>query len=240
MTKFSGNRERRLKLKPRQAVIYGGNGFVGSHVAKELVLNDFQVVCVSRTGDKPTHLSNVAWSEKVNWCQGDASKPDLDLLASTDVLVSAVGSAPLPTFSKRAYEKQFFSNGTCNALLMKAAADAGVTRVLLMGAKIPLPLRTNAFAYTKGKRVALEAAQHFSQLSEHHSSVIFQPGVIVGTRHTKNGCPIPLDQYLALALKLLPSQFLTVEMLAQCVANAAMESPSYAFQVLTHDDIRNA
>ena len=97
-----------------KVAIYGGNGFVGSHIARELSKHDICTVCVSRTGHKPLHLHDKSWSESVRWCKGDASKPNTDFLKSVDAVVVCLGSAPLPTFSQAAYEQAVFMNGTSN------------------------------------------------------------------------------------------------------------------------------
>ena len=215
----------------QRIVIYGGNGFVGSHIAKGRSEYELCTLCLSRTGHKPAHLRDQPWSEKVKWCCGDASEPNVKLLSSADAMICCVGSPPLPTFSKSAYEQQVFNNGITNANAIKAAGEAGCTRVILISAHIPSLMNRDSFGYAKGKKLAEEAAHSFSKLSDQHSAVILRPGVIYGTRHTIAGKPIPLGTMMRPFGKLLPSQFVSVDRLAKRVTNALLEPENYAQKV---------
>jgi len=220
-------------------VIFGGNGFVGTHVAEQLANRDLCVICLSRTGHKPIHLKDEAWSTSIRWCKGDASEPNMPLLSSSDIVISLVGSAPLPTMSKDAFQHQLFMNGVTNVNLINAAAKAGVKRIVLLGAKIPSLLKRDGFGYAKGKRLALEAAEEFSTLSDKHTAIVLQPGAIFGTRHLKNGKAIPLGSILKPISYLIPWQFVSVDSVASAVAHAAISDAPYAgkFTVLAHNRI---
>jgi len=126
-----------LHSKRFKVIIYGGNGFVGTHLAKRLSQEDTCIVCLSRSGHKPLHLKDEPWSESIRWCKGDANAPDLKLLAEADIVIISIGSPPLPTFSKTAFEQQFHGNGVIPSNAINGAAEAGVKRIILMGAKIP-------------------------------------------------------------------------------------------------------
>lgn len=222
-----------------KVVVYGGNGFVGVHTAHQLVKAQSSVVCVSRSGHKPLHLQDERWSKAVRWCKGDASEPKQQLLESADVMVCLVGSPPLPTFSASAYEKQVFTNGTACENAIQASAQAGIKKVILLGASIPLPLRHDRFGYFRGKKIALDAAQKFSQLSDQHSAIVLQPGAIYGKRHLSSGRVIPLDHLMAPLAKIMPSQFCSVQDVAQRLAHAATQEEPYhgKFSLLSNRDI---
>lgn len=219
----------------KKVAVFGGNGFIGSHIAKALC-SDHSVVCVSRSGVRPLHLTNTEWADSVEWTQGDAADASADLLSDVDTLISTIGSPPLPTFSKKAYEAKVFANGTVNQQLFDVATQAGVQRLVLIGAQIPFFLNTDLFAYTKGKRIAFNAAEDFAK-SANRSATVLQPSVVVGRRHTTKGKPIKLDQYFALGLKFLPSQFVDVEKLAQRVATEVASPMEAGFRVIRHKEI---
>ena len=212
------NKEADIKV-----AIYGGNGFVGTHVSKYLAQRKISTVALSRTGHKPLHIKDQQWSESVRWCKGDASTPDAKLLQTVDVLVLLVGSPPLPTFSKESYDRQVFMNGTTNVNAIKGATDAGVKRIVLVGARIPWPINTDKFGYAKGKRLALEAAQEFAKQSEQHSATVIKPGAIYGKRYLSNGKVVPLDWFMAPMAKLMPWQFVSVDAIANRIASIAIE-----------------
>ena len=201
-----------------KVVVYGGNGFIGTRVAKALLEKDVCAVCLSRTGHKPLHLKDHKWSESVRWCKGDASEPDTKLLERLDGLVSLVGSSPLPTFSQEAHENQVFMNGTANARAIRAAGEAGIKRVVLVGARIPLLFRGDRFGYAKGKRIAMEAAREFSELSQDHRAIVIQPGVVYGQRYLKSGKMISLTTAFKPLSLFMPWQFVSVEKLAERIA----------------------
>jgi len=223
----------------QKVVVYGGNGFVGTRVAEQLFRSGVCTVCLSRTGHKPLHLKDEEWSQKVRWCKGDASEPSTQLLSTADVLITLVGAAPLPTFSKQAYEEQVFMNGTTNVNVIQAAGEAGVKRVVLLGAKIPLPLRTEYFGYAKGKKLALQAAKQFSELSDQHSAVVIKPGVIYGTRYLLSGKSIALGKVFKPMSYVMPWQFVSVEQVAKRIVDAALSASPYhgKFTEIQHKNI---
>lgn len=216
-----------IKKQKQKVVIYGGNGFVGTHAAQSITHASGEAVCVSRTGHKPIHLKDQGWSNEVRWCKGDASKPCQELLQTADSMVCVVGSAPLPTWSHKAREAQFFSNGTACINAIEGAHQAGIKRIVLVNAQIPWPLRTERFAYFKGKMAAKMAAETFSQYSNDHSAVVLLPGMITGKRALKNGRFVRLDLLTAPVSPIMPWQFVAVERIASTIALAALNHDTY-------------
>lgn len=209
-------------------VIYGGNGFVGTRVAKLLSSQQVNTVCVSRSGHRPLYLKNEKWSESVRWCAGDASDPCTKLLGTASAIITLVGSPPLPTWSQTAYQEQLFMNGNVNVEAIQAASEAGVKRAVLLSAKIPSILQSNRFAYAKGKRLAEQAAKNFAAISSEHTAVVIQPSIIVGRRYLKDGKAIPLDVLMGPAARLLPSRFVLIERVAARIVDAALAETPYA------------
>lgn len=216
-----------IEEKSPKVIVYGGNGFIGIHAANALITSGANVVCLSRTGHKPLHLKEESWGKDVRWCKGDASKPNVELLKTADVMVCLVGSPPLPTFSSKAYDKQFFSNGTACVNAIEGASQAGVKKVILLGAKIPSVMQSKSFAYFAGKQSALRSAKEFASQSESHSSIVIQPGMVTGRRVLDNGKAIRLDWMTSMISPLLPSQFTSVERVAQRIAHAATNIQPY-------------
>jgi len=138
-----------IQTDKTKVAVYGGNGFVGTRVAKALLEQDVCAICLSRTGHKPLHLKDCKWSESVRWCKGDASTPDTQLLEHLDGLVTLVGS-------QEAYDQQVFMNGTANANAIREAGKSGIKRIVLVGAQIPFFIRGDHFGYASGKSVPLD------------------------------------------------------------------------------------
>jgi len=218
---------KQTRAKRTRVVVYGGNGYVGTRVAKNLAESNAHAICLSRTGHKPVHLRNEEWSNQVCWSKGDASTPDKKFLASADSLVCLVGSAPTPTFSKAAFEQKVFSNGITNATAIKAAGEAGVKKIVLLGAQI------------QGKELALNAAKEFAQLSDEHSAIVFQPGMIYGRRYLASGKSIPLNVLVGPMPFLLSKQFVSVEKLATRIVEVTLSDGPHTgeFTIIKNADI---
>ncbi|MBT8114595.1 MAG: NAD(P)H-binding protein, partial [Arenicella sp.] len=218
----------------KKVVLFGGNGFVGTHIAQQLVKHGAIPVCVSRTGSKPAHLLDQPWAEQALWLKGDAEKPDLDLLEGAAAVVALVGSPPTPTFSEQGYQRKLSENSLPNIAAISAAKAAGVNRLVLLGGHIPGFLRTDKFAYAHGKRLCLEAASDFAAASDDHGAVVLQPSGIYGIRHTKKGKSIRLDWLMKPIAKIqgilpdvvqrfIPEQLVSVEAVAHAAVRACFE-----------------
>ena len=214
-------------------VIYGGNGFIGTHIAKKLSEYGAEVVCVSRTGHKPLHLNNEDWSSKVKWCKGDAAKPDRELLKSCDAVVCCVGSPPIPTLGKSAYEKQLNSNGTFCLNTIEATKEAGIENLIILSAQIPWILQNKYFAYYVGKQQVVKAAEQFADLSDSHRSLVLKPGVVTGIRTLDSGKRIRIDWFTAPVAPLMPWQFVPVERVADRIADAFINHELYEGKCIT-------
>lgn len=217
--------------------IFGGHGFVGSHVAKHLIEKGAAVTCVSRRGDRPKHLESQDWANSVEWLEGDASDADTKLLTESDVIITVIGSPPLPTFSKQAHQRQLEANGLANQKLIERCAEADVNKLIVLGAQIPFFLNFDSFAYSKGKQISLDAAKQFCQQPEQKSAMVIQPSVIYGTRHTQSGTAIPMSWLFKPVTSLIPAAAIDVEKLAEFIAYAAIQDSFAGFKLITHQQI---
>lgn len=213
-------------------IVYGGNGFVGTAICELVAGLDIPCTSVSRSGVAPVYLdvSKHPWLDRVNWLKGDALSPDIELLQGARAIINLVGSPPLPTFTRSAFDHQLMMNGTSQVRVTHAAKEAGVNRLVLMGADIPSLLQTDSFAYYVGKQQALAAAKDFAASSDKRQTAVLQPAGIYGTRHMASGLALPLSwfmsplSYLQQSLpqavqKRLPGAFIDVKK----VAGAAVE-----------------
>ena len=219
-------------------VLVGGSGFVGCRIAEDLVAAGKTPVCVSRRGDRPAHLEGADWAAAVDWLRGDARNPQPAWFDAAQAVVLLVGSPPVPTLSRQAYLEQVANNSEANLAAIGAAEAAGIKRLVVLGAHLPGPLRSDRFGYAKGKRLTMEAARDFVQRAPDHGAVVLQPSAIYGTRHSAAGTPIPLGRVLGPVARLqnslpeplkafLPEPLAPVQAVAGHAIAACLE-PQYA------------
>lgn len=235
-------------MKENKIVLFGGNGFVGTAIAEELVASNAQVVCVSRTGVMPAQLKNQAWAEQVEWHQGDALHPEHAVFDDAQAVVALVGSPPIPTFSKRAFENQLMMNSEPNLAVIKALTDSNTRRLVLLSAHIPKVMQTDKFAYAKGKRLCEEAAEQFANRSADHTAIVLKPSGIYGVRYTKAGKPINLAVIMRPIAALqgglpdsisqfLPESLVSIKAVAKVAARSCLDDQKGVYKIINNNDI---
>jgi len=138
-------------------LVFGGNGYVGSHVCQAALRMGVPVASVNRSG-KPANLDS-AWTDQVEWVSGSAAEPDTyrHLFDNCLGVVSCVGA-----FGSNAHMKAV--NGDANVAAVEAAAAAGVQRFAYISAhdyRFPADLVVLK-GYFEGKRATEAAlAKHF-------------------------------------------------------------------------------
>lgn len=196
-------------------VIVGGNGFVGTAVAKKAVQAGKQVFSISRSG-RPQW--NDVWMEKVQWLKGDILKPPTseikEALSQAAGVISVVGGFG----SNEAMERMC---GACNIAAIQQAKEAGVPRFVFVSDHDFKHLPDSVLrGYFKGKR----SAEAELKLAYKNQGTILRPGMITGNRHVGKSVVLPLWVVGT------PWGFLTDNALARAVGNipllgAVLEAP---------------
>ncbi|XP_056691644.1 uncharacterized protein At1g32220, chloroplastic isoform X2 [Spinacia oleracea] len=151
-------------------LIFGGNGFVGSHICKEALEHGLSVASMSRSG-RPS--VNEAWADRVSWHKGDLFSPETikDALDGVSSVISCVGG-----FGSNA--QMYKTNGAANMNAIRAAAEKGVKRFVYISAADFGMVNYILQGYYEGKRAAeTELLTKFP-----YGGVILRPGFIYGTR----------------------------------------------------------
>ncbi|KAJ0042240.1 hypothetical protein Pint_18857 [Pistacia integerrima] len=107
-------------------LVFGGNGFVGSHICREALERGLTVHSLSRSG-RPSYQDS--WTNSIVWHQGDLLSPDSFKSAMTGVtsVISCVGG-----FGSNPH--MYRINGTANINAVIAAAEQGVKRFVYISA----------------------------------------------------------------------------------------------------------
>ena len=113
-----------------QVVVFGGNGFVGSRVAQQLVQSGAKVVSISRSGTLPAWADGQPWVSGVTWKKGDPTKEEFaGDLAGSAAVVSCIG---VIGGSGESMEQ---GNGAVNVQAIQQAAAAGVPKMVYVSVR---------------------------------------------------------------------------------------------------------
>ena len=72
-------------------MVFGGRGYVGSHVCKEAIRSGLKVIGISRSGTPP--ISGEPWTQEVEWVRGNLLEPQTyrDKIVGAAAAISCVG-----------------------------------------------------------------------------------------------------------------------------------------------------
>eukprot|EP00929_Paragymnodinium_shiwhaense_P053748 TRINITY_DN26921_c0_g1_i1.p1 TRINITY_DN26921_c0_g1~~TRINITY_DN26921_c0_g1_i1.p1 ORF type:complete len:278 (+),score=45.04 TRINITY_DN26921_c0_g1_i1:80-835(+) len=173
-------------------LVFGGRGFVGGAICKELARRGIPVMSVSRSAKAG---SGGDLGPGVELKSGvDALKPETyeSMLASSRAVVIAVGEAPWTERTGGNKDRAVQMNGLTNVSVLRAAAEKKVPCAVLVGATMPNWKLIEG--YREGKDMAEHEARRYpeaSGLGEGGCSVlIMKPGVVSGTKYL-GSTPLP-------------------------------------------------
>ncbi|CUG25968.1 Hypothetical protein, putative [Bodo saltans] len=163
----------------RKLIIFGGNGFVGSQVAKTALLSGWNVVVACRSG-APKVGAGESWTTQAQFVAIDAlSRPHVkELLADhpdTTAVISCVGSLTTDTVEARR------TNGDATINVAAAVSERSTIQKLVFVSAADLkPVNSLLAGYYHGKRAAESAMLENLQ----SRSVILRPAMIYGSPFT--------------------------------------------------------
>jgi len=186
-------------------VVFGGTGFVGQEICRTMAQRGYDVISVSRSGKQPAYTTpnytrfrapnehNYSWAPKVQWVEGDVSKPETyqHLLKTDNVdmpfkgVVSCVGG-----FTRR--------SNAVNVKLVDACAEANVPRFCYISAAHYPIFKQLLYGYYKGKMETEKAVmEKFPD-----NGVVLRAPMVHGTRWLFNTVPFTM-WFIALVPRLL-------------------------------------
>lgn len=188
-------------------LVFGGRGLVGASICRELARRGATpILSLGRSegqGAGGAVDSSVEQKSGVDALRPDTYKP---LLSGAKAVVISIGLPPWVTDR----EKALSANGHANISVLKAAAEAKVPRVVLLGATMPSwGLISN---YREGKEMAEAEARKYEEACGVKCDVlILKPGVVSGTRYVGS---VPLPLWLVFA----PMRFFFHTFASPCLA----------------------
>jgi nucleoside-diphosphate-sugar epimerase len=170
----------------KKLVIYGGNGFVGSHIAQKALKANWKVVIACRSG-RPVNEKE-PWVQQVKWVSSDAlDRPGvysvLNEHSDAEAVISCVGVLT------RNHKMAKRVNGDANSNIAAAVYESKtIRRMVLVSAAVIWPPSYFLSGYYEGKRRAILAMR--DGLGDR--GVTLLPGMVYGPRFFK-GIYLPLN-----------------------------------------------
>lgn len=152
------------------ATVFGGPGFVGRHVVRELARRGWRVRAASRRPDLAGHLQPMGAVGQIHAVQANLRYPQSCLAATqgAEVVINAVGV--LASVGKQSFDAVHVDGARAVA---RAAREAGARRLIHVSA-IGANARSAA-AYARSK-----AAGEAAVLAEFPGAIIIRPSIVFG------------------------------------------------------------
>jgi len=215
----------------KKILIFGANGYVGSHIAREALRCGATVVGVCRSGSPPSWAQKEdSWGPKCLWEQADAMnleqvKGVIEVHPDTAAIISCIG------MFGRTTEEMRRGNGTPNVNIALATfLNQSIDKYVLVSAAQEFwPVSRILRGYYVGKRSAEKAMRE--TLGPRH--LILRPGFVCGSRMLHDrAVPLqflgrPLEAVLGPLHKMLPEYGIlqppiSVDVLAKCAVQGAL------------------
>uniref|UniRef100_A0A6U6XEC1 NAD(P)-binding domain-containing protein n=1 Tax=Zooxanthella nutricula TaxID=1333877 RepID=A0A6U6XEC1_9DINO len=177
---------------PGSALVFGGRGFVGAAICRELARRGIPVQSLSRSdkagsgGDLGPGVEHKAGVDALR------AETFRALLPGARAVVVSIGEAPWTERTGGSKERAVQMNGLSNVNILRAAAEAKVPRVVLVNATMP---QWGLLAgYREGKEMAEAEAKRFLDTSGLDAGsctvLVMKPSVISGTKYW-GSVPLP-------------------------------------------------
>lgn len=152
------------------ATVFGGPGFVGRHVVRELARRGWRVRAASRRPDLAGHLQPMGAVGQVHAVQANLRYPESCLAAAqgAEVVINAVGV--LASVGKQSFDAVHVEGARAVA---RAAREAGAQRFIHISAIGANAASSAAYARTK-------AAGEAAVLAEFPGAIIIRPSIVFG------------------------------------------------------------
>tara|TARA_Y100000588_G_scaffold50212_1_gene47241 strand:- start:1051 stop:2013 length:963 start_codon:yes stop_codon:yes gene_type:complete len=152
--------------------IFGGAGFVGTHIANSTAALGIRVQIFTRSRDRARHLWPLPHTELIEISPYNESSIS-EKISECDAIINLIGILN----EKRDNGAEFRHVHTgLTKMLLKACTDASVKRYIHMSALNAEPFSTSYYLRTKGEAEVASMAAHDAGLP----TTIFRPSVIFG------------------------------------------------------------
>jgi len=197
-------------------VIFGGGGFIGSHICKLATETRHQVISIARKG-RPH--GRAPWMDTIEWVKADIFESDSwrSYLSNCDAAIHCIGQLLETPSRGLTYHRV---NGESAILTSRASQEAGVGSFVFLSAAATPPLIPSAYLEAKRR------AETFVQATNSHWAVL-RPALVYSWDRAWSVLPGQVGRLLA-SLPLLRDRIgslrpLPADVVATTALRAAME-----------------
>jgi len=171
--------------------VTGGTGFIGGHFIN-ILPNEFEIFAIYRN----KKYSKIQLNKHVNWVNKELDYINSSDLKDIDAIIHFASAGVSP--QKATWEELYYFNVHCTLKLLRAAAQAGVNKIIMAGSYMEYGLSANIHeyipptaalqpttAYASSKAAAFELAHAFclnSKISLTYNRIfsVFGEGQFIG------------------------------------------------------------
>ncbi len=135
--------------------VTGGTGFIGRNFIN-LLPNHIEIFALTRNKN---NLS-INLNRNVNWVYKELDSIDFNDLKEIDAVVHFASTGVSPR--EASWDQLYYWNVNCTLLLLRAAAEAGVPKVLISGSFIEYGLSANKYEYIPSSAALLPTTPYAS------------------------------------------------------------------------------
>ena len=178
-------------------IVVGGNGYVGSRMCEQAILNGYDVISISRSGERPSWLRSTDWSQQVQYAKGDALEIDsMRPYFNTGNIRAGISCVGCFHWRNSVMKK---INGNTNINACKLAKENNINKFVFVSAWRPEHLLSKwnpcSYIFVPGYYDGKKRTEECAEETYGDNGVCFRAGMVVGTRHISETQSISLDSF---------------------------------------------
>lgn len=136
-------------------LVTGGTGFIGGNFINMLP-TEIKISAITRNKNKP----KIKLNKNINWINKDLGSVNSKDLTGIDTIVHFASTGVSP--QKASWEELYYSNVECTLLLLRAAAEVGIKKILISGSFFEYGLSADRYKFIPSSAALLPITPYAS------------------------------------------------------------------------------